>query len=652
MIPLLCILSYLSHTQKSRITFGIVTYTAMIILGMIRFDLFFESTSNQVPQSIISEKIKYKATIAENTDFGLEQEWLSIDIIIDSILINNQWIDQSIPVIAIIQIDSLITEFQYGDNIIFDGTLEPISENRNPHTFNYQRYLFLNGITHQVYLPSQEWTLLKTRKVSIQSIAKRIQSILTDVLRKYIPDPDNQGIAVAMILGNKNYISSDVLTAYQETGSAHIIAVSGLHVGIVSYIILLILTPFSFRSVISRAFKATIIISCLIAYALITGMSISVIRATVMYSSLIFIYLFSSQRNIWNTLAGAAFLILLYQPQQLFHIGFQFSFLAIIGILFFNPYLNRFIKTENTILRYFLNLFTVSVSAQSLLWPLIIYYFNIFSFGFLVSNILIIPAAFFIILCGILLLIFHTISATFSYIIAHILNGILTCINHFVFYIQQIDPISYDKIWMSSIAVVLCYGMMWSLAQLLYRPASRYLFSFLFSFNLLLSLIAVNTYHINHSGSLVIYDHKKEFIIDLIHDRTCYSIVSAPLNDLTFISERNRIRHGIRNIIHLDINKDYIDQHIKKWGHHVEFHEYVLDIEALLNTDKTTFKKILINDQKTNPQKDEWIIGLRESKKEQTDINSYHDISEQGPLIINFKYSKTMPWIANLFIQM
>lgn len=631
-IPLLCLISYMMHIRKSQLWFGLTALITIALLGIIRIDQIQEQTNRQVPPILQSIPATYKATLQDDLYTQPDKQWISTHLNIDSIYLNDQWHPRSFPVQAIIQRQDTFSQIAYGTEISFQGEIDTIAANRNPFAFDYKQFLFRKGITHQVFIAQDQWKITKHDGESLYASANRLQTRLSHTLAAYIQQADNQGIAIAMILGNKDYIPSELYEAYRKTGSAHIIAVSGLHVGIIAFIIMAMLKPMTTRSKWAKLLKAGGIISILTSYAFVTGLSISVVRATVMYASVILIYLLSHQKNIWNTLAGVAFLILIIQPQQLFQIGFQFSFLAITGILLFNPLLSQYIHSENRIIKYILSLFTVSISAQALLWPLIIYYFNLFSFGFLLTNLLIIPAAFLIILIGLLLLAVDFVAPTLGPPLASLLDGILTVTNGFVNYVQQLSPMTYDRIWMSTSVLLLCYLMMTALFKLLHRYSKLQVFSLLVTANLIFILIAAQVYQINHRASVVVYEHPREFIFDLIHDRTCYSFMSNSNTKTAFIAESNRIKHGVRDVIKLDIDTDYQDHQVLKTGSLIQFHGFVIDINALADPRHKTPKQVSINHH-TGDQIDRWIVNHQsESFKVDQGVN-HHSLTQSGPKI-------------------
>ena len=632
LLPLFIVCLYFLHKRKSTLYFGLVCYITITLLGVLIIDQNDDRIDSQVPTALVSVPIRYKATLQDDLSKQSGKQWVSINLKIDSFLSQRGWLKLSFPIQAIIQTKDTISKISYGSEISFRGSLDTIATNRNPYAFDYQQFLFRKGMTHQVFIAKDDWKITDKQNGSLYASAKKLQNRLAGILAKYIDEPKNLGIAIAMILGNKDFIPSALYDAYRQTGSAHIMAVSGLHVGIIVFIVMILLKPMRTRTLWSKMLKAISIITILTCYAFVTGLSISVVRATFMYTSVILIYLLSHQKNIWNTLAGVAFIILIIQPQQLFQIGFQFSFLAIIGIMLFNPLLAQYIKSDNRIIKYALSLITVSISAQALLWPLIIYYFNMFSFGFLLTSLLIIPAAFLIISIGIILLLVDFISPAVGTLVAALLNSILSATNGFVSSVQLLSPISYERIWMSTAILIMSYITMMLLFKVMNTFSKLRLYSLLLTINIMLISVAVQIYDRNHKAYVVIYEHPKEMIIDLIHDRICYFLSSKPNIDTEFLVSSNRIRHGVKEVITLNLEADYQDRQLQKSGHHIQFHGIVIDLQALINTSRKRPKQLTINNQKLD-NVDHWVVSHSCSATIIDRASLCHSISQSGPKI-------------------
>lgn len=228
----------------------------------------------------------------------------------------------------------------------------------------------------------------------------------------------------------------------------HILAVSGLHVGII-FIILSKLLFFLERHKYGKILQSALIILILIFYAMLTGLSNSVIRATIMFIFICFGRMFTRQVNIYNTLSASAFIMLLYNPYSIMDVGFQLSYLAVISIVFFQPKIYSLLNLRYKFPDYIWQLVSVAIAAQIATFPLTIHYFNQFPVYFILSNILIIPFVS-IIIYGALILFCFSFSTNISYIIAKGLQLITLVLNKNVEFIKdlplsKIDSLIIDK---------------------------------------------------------------------------------------------------------------------------------------------------------------------------------------------------------------
>ena len=269
------------------------------------------------------------------------------------------------------------TTLNYGDQILLKSRLLPIQKPSNPKAFDYRRYLYFKHIHFQSFVRQQNWTILTTNQGSpFWSITNNIRRHYLQVLQKYIQSDKEMAIAAALMLGYKATLTPELKNTYSETGAIHVLAVSGLHVGIISAILLMLLNLFPFRGTTWNWLKFIGLCLGIWGFACLTGLSPSVKRAAIMFTFLNIGLLVQRDINTYNVLAIAAFFILLFNPYALFDIGFQFSFLAVMGIVFFAKRILHFWSPKSRWLYEIWNLIIVSFSAQLAVFPLILYYFH------------------------------------------------------------------------------------------------------------------------------------------------------------------------------------------------------------------------------------------------------------------------------------
>jgi len=345
-------------------------------------------------------------------------------------------------------------EFSYGDRLFLAGKL-------------YRPFSFSKGFNYKVYLKHQNiYLILRVKKDSIvkqldrnvgnpiKSFAFRIKHRMREVIIKNL-SPFSTGILNAIILGERQNLSAHTRDVLVYSGTVHIIAISGLHVGIVAFIILLILKIIK----IPRKPRYILTIMLLIFYCLLTGANTPVLRSTVMATILLFSYLLEREVNIYNSLSLAASIILMVNPWQLFEVSFQLSFLSVISIVWLSPKVKSlFPEKLNKILwlRFLISIFSVSFSAWLGLLPLIAYYFGVLSPITILANMIIVPYMTIIVASGFSLALIGVLIPSLSPIFAasnELFILILFKINSFLIAI----PGAYFKLPSISFAYVLLY---------------------------------------------------------------------------------------------------------------------------------------------------------------------------------------------------
>ncbi len=300
-------------------------------------------------------------------------------------------------------------DLQYGDELLIYTKPTAIEATSNPDAFNYKRYLFHHHIYHQAYITTNRIKHLRVPpEFSVRRFAYSFRKKLLAILKKAGFTGDEFAVAGALLLGQKDHLSSSLARAYAGAGAMHVLAVSGLHVGIL-YWLASGLFKYSRKTTFWRIFKAGFIVVTVWFYALLTGLSPSVVRAGTMFSAIAIGSAFRQQTNIYNTLAGSAFIILTVEPFMIMQVGMQLSYLAVLGIVYLQPKFATFLHPKGWLFRKAWEITCVSVAAQIATAPLGLLYFHQFPNYFLLSNLVVIPAAFLIVLAGVALLLLYPV---------------------------------------------------------------------------------------------------------------------------------------------------------------------------------------------------------------------------------------------------
>lgn len=298
--------------------------------------------------------------------------------------------------------DSAFALLQPGDEILLYGTPITVLGPALPGGFNYKEYLSRRGIYYQLYLKNDAWKKIAfSESISLKQTAAKWRGKLLELMKKYGLEGPEYAVASAMLLGYSSALDSETRQIYSGSGAMHVLCVSGLHVGIIYMFLGFLLTPM-LRFKKGKLMRSFISIAIIWFYAMLTGLSASVIRAATMFSFLSIGQMAGRRTGIYNTLAASAFFILLFNPYLLFEIGFQLSYLAVLGIVSIQPGLYHLLNVKNKILDKVWALLTVSIAAQLATGPLATYYFHQFPTYFLLTNLWVIPISFVCMFLGVL----------------------------------------------------------------------------------------------------------------------------------------------------------------------------------------------------------------------------------------------------------
>ncbi|OQA94823.1 MAG: ComEC family competence protein [Bacteroidetes bacterium ADurb.Bin217] len=301
--------------------------------------------------------------------------------------------------IVYIQKDSLAATLKYGDIIYLSANFKPI-ENDTSSTFDYANYMAQRYVYSTAYVSSKSWQRIG-HTPTIMSVCNSVQLQVLELLRLSGLQQHNFELIAALVFGNKTFLQADVKQDFSTAGAMHILAVSGLHVGIIAILLLYILQLIPNSRLVWL--KQILCISGIWGYACITGLSPSVFRAACMFSLVCMSRLLNRNISTYNTLAAAACCMLVISPRALFEVGFQLSYLAVIGIVYFGNKIQYLIpRSSNIVWNYVWGIISVSIAVQITTVPITLYYFGFFPTYSLLTNIFAIPLAF-VLLAGAIL---------------------------------------------------------------------------------------------------------------------------------------------------------------------------------------------------------------------------------------------------------
>lgn len=325
------------------------------------------------------------------------------NIQVEAIKIEENWKKQTFPILAYFSKDSSAEKLKAGQSIVFFTKLEDVGSKKNPFDFDYRAFLALKNVQKIVYLKPEQWKSINTDYKGIKAFAMNLRQKIIDLFVLSGIQNSELGVLSALTLGYKGKLDVELKEAYSGAGAMHVLAVSGMHVGIIFLVLNGFFNLLLFFNKKSRI-KYLLIILSLWFYALLTGLSTSVLRASLMFSFILLGKLLNKHISVYNSLSASALCLLLLNSNTLFELGFQLSYLAVLGIVFFYPKFYKRIKIKNFILDKIWQLTAVSLAAQLATAPLSMLYFHQFPTYFWLSNIVVSFSATFLMFGAILLI--------------------------------------------------------------------------------------------------------------------------------------------------------------------------------------------------------------------------------------------------------
>lgn len=335
-----------------------------------------------------------------------------------------------------------------GQVVLIKGNPSPIEPPTNPGQFDYRTFMRRQGISHSHFAGDNILVLGQISSQPIMDFFSAVRMSLLDKIEQYIPEPDSRQIAKALLLGYKKQMDPEISQAYSSTGAMHILAVSGLHVGIIYGFFFLFVKPYRLKWR-ARVAYLSLIILIIWCYACVTGLSPSVLRAATMFTFVAFAQMKSRSPSIFNPIALSAMILLLFDPLLLYAVGFQLSYLALMGILLIQPLLVRIWLPPHRWLEYCWQISTVGIAAQIATFPVSAYYFHQFPSYFILSNLIAIPAAFLIMAVGVPFLLLSSVPIVSS-ALAWLTDWLIRTMNFLIFWMESLPGASVKDIYFES----------------------------------------------------------------------------------------------------------------------------------------------------------------------------------------------------------
>ena len=503
-----CILIFLSLTaywQRKTLFFVFITWITFFLTGMI---LVYENdTTNHT--NYFEKNLKNTSKVILAIDKVLKPGNYHHKYVADVVQVDSK---KTIGhVLLNIEKDSTPLLFHTGDLVFLKNKFQDIKSSLNPHQFNYKNYLAKQGIYQQVYATKQELLLLDQTSTSFLGFIAALRLKIQQSLQQYDFSEDELAVMNALLLGQRQEISKELSDNYSKAGAIHILAVSGLHVGIILLILSFVLKPLE-RVNKGKLIKLVLVILFLWFFAVLAGMSASVTRAVTMFSAIALGQFFNKRNAVEHSLIFSMFIILLWKPLFLFDVGFQLSYTAVFGIIWVQPVLYQLWKPTFFIVDKGWQLISVSVAAQLGVLPISLFYFHQFPGLFFISNLIIIPFLGVILGLGLVVLVLSYVS-----ILPVFLEGfygdVISILNKVVTFVARQEKFLFSEISFSVIKMIFFYLLIILGFQLFLKLNTKRCFLFLGSILAFQCVFILEKYTIAQKSELIVFHKSKNTII-------------------------------------------------------------------------------------------------------------------------------------------
>lgn len=433
---------------------------------------------------------------------------------------------------------------RYGQLIHIKKAPSPVEGPRNPYQFDYRKYLLRKGVTHQVYLKSDEWNLENLYFSNpLYAFAFRLRNHLLQQLRLHQLEGDTYGVAAAILLGYDESLPLHLREGYTAAGAMHVLCVSGLHVGIV-YIFLGFLLDLFFRNKKQTWPKTAILLISIWFYALLTGLSPSVQRSAIMLTFVMLAGLFRRKGYVINSIAASALFIMVIDPLVLFNVGFQLSYLAVLGIVLLQRPIYHLVYFKPKILDKIWEISSVALAAQLMTTPLVLHYFHQFPSYFLLGNLLLVPLSSVVIISGMSFLLLSPVPVLAD-LAGWITYGLIWIMNHAILLIEKLPGAVIKGLYATPLEALILFIISFLVFFILTTRSKKFIWPLLALSVLLLFSFSANSFIHHRQKALVIYGIAKHTAIHIIDGHSHFMIADSLLQTDTLLQDLNVKRHAV-----------------------------------------------------------------------------------------------------------
>lgn len=413
-------------------------------------------------------------------------------------------------VLVIVSKDSLTKSFVPDEVLWVYASVSEISKPQNPHQFDYAKYMELQGAYGQLRLSKKDILKITDGSKTIFGIAQNLRAGIIEKLQRSKLTTDERAIIQALVLGEKKDIDKNLYEAYAAAGAVHILAVSGLHVGILYLIIAFLFKPLK-RLKYGIFIHSILVVLLLWAFAVLSGLSPSVTRAVTMFSFFALANILNRRTNTTNTLFLSLLTLLIINPLWLFQVGFQLSYLAVFFIVWLLPVFNSIGYSKYWIVRKIGSIVGVTICAQIGVLPLSLYYFHQFPGLFLITNIVVLPFLT-ILMCGGVLIVLLAVLNRLPDWLSEIYNAMIEGLNWFINWVAVQDEFLFKEIHFSTLKVLGAYLLIAAWVLFAKKMNYRRLVVSLLAVSVFITVFIYDEFRTSTNQFVVFHKNKKTLI--------------------------------------------------------------------------------------------------------------------------------------------
>lgn len=455
--------------QKVDATSFVKKAVFIMLSNILLFVLAYESSylynarNNKLHYTHFVNSKKQKIIATVNDIIVTKEKYIKIPVDINYIEHEQKWNCLQGKSIIYLKTDK-IEELEIGEKLYVQAKFNVISNPKNPYEFNYKKHLERQNIYSVVFTNKENvFRVSEKNLTTFKNFGTKIKAKIVTVLKNNSLSKQTSAICSALLVGYDDEIDNSIIQSFSHSGTLHILSVSGMHTGVLYAVIMWLFSLIDKNEKYKKTRFITMTLF-LILFVLITGLSPSVLRASLMLIIMLCGKTFFKQSNTYNTLLFSAFIILLYNPYLLIDVGFLLSYFAVFGIIYLYPIINNLYSFKNKIIQFVWSSTIISFSATLFTLPISLFYFNQFPIWFMLSNLFIIPISTVLLICTALFLIISKITSAAT-IIAYLMNfcsNIMIWIssltdNSMYGYVDSISFNNYDLVFTSFLIITIIW---------------------------------------------------------------------------------------------------------------------------------------------------------------------------------------------------